>query len=186
MAKTLHSQGRGPGYDPGQGTRDSYGYGLPSEHIQLWELDCKESRKPKDWCLQTVVLEKTPESPLDSKEIKPVNLKGDQPWIITGRTGAEAEASVFWSFDAWREQMTHWKSPWGWKRLRAEGEESVRGWDGWTASLMQWTQTWRTLGDGEGWGGLACCSPGGAGSRTRPGDWTATGSQIPYATTKVL
>ena len=54
---------------------------LPSCLIQLWELDCKEGRTPKNWCFRTVVLEKTPESPLDSKEIKPVNLKGDQPWI---------------------------------------------------------------------------------------------------------
>ena len=67
--------------------------------IQLWELDCKEGRTPKNWCLQTVVLEKTPESCLDTKEIKPVNLKGDQPWIFTGRTDAEAEAPVFWSSD---------------------------------------------------------------------------------------
>ena len=71
----------------------SQGYGLPSGHIGLWELDCKESRKPENWCLQTVVLEKTPESPLNSKKIKPVNLKGNQPWIFTGRT--HAETSVF-------------------------------------------------------------------------------------------
>ena len=53
----------------------------------------------KNWCLQTVVLEKTSESPLDSKEIKPDNLQGDQPRIFTGRTDAEAEAPVFWSSD---------------------------------------------------------------------------------------
>jgi len=70
-------------------------YGLPSGHIWLWELDHKEGRMPKNWCLQNVVLEKTPESPLDSKEIKPVNLKGNQPWILTGRT--EAKVPVFWS-----------------------------------------------------------------------------------------
>ena len=56
---------------------------------------------PKNWCLQTVVLEKTPEGPLDSKEIKPINLKGDQPWIFTGRT--DAEASVF--LVIWCEQL---------------------------------------------------------------------------------
>ena len=66
-----------------------------SGHVWLWELDCKEGRMPKNWCLQTVVLEKTPESPLDSNEIKPVNLKGNQPWVFTGRTDAEAEALVF-------------------------------------------------------------------------------------------
>ena len=57
-------------------------------------------RTLKKWCLQTVLLRKTPESPLDSKEIKPVNLKGDQPWILTGRNDAEAEAPVFWPSDA--------------------------------------------------------------------------------------
>ena len=77
----------------------SQGYGLPSGHILLWNLNHKESRMPKNWCLWTVVLKKTPESPLDSKEITPVNTKGNQPWIFTGRTNAEAKASVFWSSD---------------------------------------------------------------------------------------
>ena len=58
----------------------SQGYGLPTGHILLWELDNKEGRVPKKWCLQTVLLEKIPESPLDWREIKPVNLKGNQPW----------------------------------------------------------------------------------------------------------
>ena len=73
----------------------SQGYGPPSGHVQLWELDCKEGKMPKNWCLLTVVLEKTPESPLDSKEIEPVNLKVNQPWILIERTDAEASASVF-------------------------------------------------------------------------------------------
>ena len=77
----------------------SWGYGLASGHVWLWELDLKESREPKSWCLWTVMLEKTPASPLDNKEIKPVNLNGNQPWILIGRTDAEAEAPVFWSPD---------------------------------------------------------------------------------------
>ena len=77
----------------------SQGYGLPNGHVQLRELDRKEGGAPKNWCLLTVVLEKTPESPLYSKEIKPVNLKGDQPWIFSGMTDAEAETPVFWSSD---------------------------------------------------------------------------------------
>ena len=76
----------------------SQGYGLPSGHIWLWKLDCEEGRAPKNWFLQTVVLEKTPESPLDSKEIKPVNLKGNQPWIFTGRTNAEV--IILWPPDS--------------------------------------------------------------------------------------
>ena len=83
------------------------------------------------------------QSPLDRKEIKPVNLKGDQPWIFTGRTDAEAEAPVFWSSDVNRWL---WKSPSCWERLRAGGEEGIRGWDGWMASLMQWTWTWANFG----------------------------------------
>ena len=68
---------------------------LPSGHVWLWELYRKEGRTPKNWCLQTVVLEKTPESPLNSKEIKPANLKQNQPWTFIGRIDAEAEAPVF-------------------------------------------------------------------------------------------
>ena len=77
----------------------SQAYGLPSGHIQLWKLDGKEDWALKNGCLRTVVLEKTPESPLDSKEIKPVILKGNQTWMLIGRTDAEAEALVFWSSD---------------------------------------------------------------------------------------
>ena len=78
----------------------SQGYGIPSGHVWLWELDHKEGRMPKNWYLQTVVLEKTLESPLDSKEIKPVSLKGNQPWILIGKTDAEVETPVFWSCEA--------------------------------------------------------------------------------------
>ena len=67
--------------------------------LWMWELDCEESWAPKNWCFWTAVLEKTLESPLDCKEIKPVSLKGNQPWIFVGRTDAEAEAPVFWSSD---------------------------------------------------------------------------------------
>ena len=62
----------------------------------MWEVDHKESWAPKNWCFWTVVLEKTLESPLDSKEIKPVNPKGNQPWIFIGRTVVEAKASILW------------------------------------------------------------------------------------------
>ena len=64
------------------------------------ELDHKEGWAPKNWCFWTVVLEKTLESPLDSKEIKPVNPKENQPWIFIGRTEANAEAPILWPYDA--------------------------------------------------------------------------------------
>ena len=63
----------------------------------MWESDYKESWTLKNWCFPTVVLEKTLESPLNCKEIKPVNRKGNQPWVFIGRTDAEAEAPILWS-----------------------------------------------------------------------------------------
>ena len=71
-----------------------------SSHIQMWQLDHKEGWVPKKWCFQTVVLEKTLESPLVSKEIKPVSPKGNQHWIFIGRTDAQAEAPIFWPPDS--------------------------------------------------------------------------------------
>ena len=105
----------------------------------LWELDYKESWEPKNWCFWTVVL-KTLESPLDCKEIQPVNPKGNQSWIFIGRTTAEGENPILWPPD-----MKNWllgKHPaagedWCW---RGEGDD--RGWDGWMASLTQWTWIW--------------------------------------------
>ena len=67
--------------------------------VQMWELDHKQGWTPKNWCFWTVVLEKTLESPLDCKEVKPVNSKGNQPWIFIGRTVAEAEAPLLWPPD---------------------------------------------------------------------------------------
>ena len=75
-------------------------YGFSSSHVLMWELDHREGWAPENWCFQIVVLEKTLERPLDSKGIKPVNLKGNQPWIFIGRTDAEAEAPVIWPPDA--------------------------------------------------------------------------------------
>jgi len=111
----------------------SYTY-LPSRHVLIWELDHKEGRTLKNWLFWTGVLDKTLKSPLDSKEIKPVNLKGNQPWILIGRTDSEVEAPILWPPDA-----NIW--PWCWGKLKAEREEGYRGWDGWITSQMQWTWT---------------------------------------------
>ena len=78
----------------------SQSYGLSSSHVQMWELDHKEGWESKNWCFQTVVLEKALDSPLDSKEIKPVNPKRNQPWIFIGRTDDEAEVPILWLPDA--------------------------------------------------------------------------------------
>ena len=98
----------------------------------MWELDYKESWELKNWCFWTVVLEKTLESPLDSKEIKPVNPKGNQSWLFIGRTNAEAKG------------LTHLKRPWYWERLKA-GEVDNRGWDRWMASPTQWIWVWSSF-----------------------------------------
>ena len=74
----------------------SQGYGFSSGRVWMWELDCEESWVPKNWCFWTVILEKTPERPLDCKEIQPVHSEGDQPWVFFGRNDAEAETPILW------------------------------------------------------------------------------------------
>ena len=106
----------------------------------MWELDNKERWAPKNWCFWTVMLEKTLESPLDSKEIQPVHLKGNQSCICIGRIDVEAETPILWSPD--EKNWLIWKDPDCWERLRAGGEGDDRGWDGWMASLTQWTCVW--------------------------------------------
>ena len=100
---------------------------FPVVDVWIWELDYKESWAPKNWCFWTVVLEKTLESPLYCKEIKPVHPKGDQSWIFIGRTDVEAEAPIVWPPDV---KLTHWKRPWYWERLK-EGREGDRQRMGW-------------------------------------------------------
>ena len=78
----------------------SHSYGFPSSQIWMWELDHKESWALKNWCFWTVVSEKTLQSPLDCKEIQPVNPKGNQSWVFIGRTDAEAETPILWLPDA--------------------------------------------------------------------------------------
>ena len=111
----------------------SLSYGFSINHVQMCELDHEEGWALKNWSFSTVVLEKILESPLDSKKIKLVNPKGNQPWILIGRTNAEAEAPVLWLPDTKR------KRPWCFEILKAEGEGDDRGWVGWMASLTQWT-----------------------------------------------
>ena len=79
--------------------RPSQNYDFSSSHVWMWELDHKESWTPKNWCIWTVVLKRTLESPLDSKEIKSVKPKGNQSWIFIGRTDAGAEVPIIWPPD---------------------------------------------------------------------------------------
>ena len=130
--------------------------GFSSSHIQIWELDHKEDWAPKNCCVQTVVLEKTLESPLDCKEIKPVNPKGNQSWIFIGKIDAEAEAPVLWPPDA--ESQHIWKDPEAGKDWRQEEKGTIKdemvGWH----HQLNGHEFEQTPGDGKGQGCLACYS----------------------------
>ena len=118
----------------------SQGYGFSSSHVWMWELYYEESWAPKNWCFWTVVLEKTLESPLDCKEIQSVHSKGDQSWVFFGRTDAKAETPILWPPHA--KSWLIGKKLWCWEGLRAGREGDDRGWNGWMASLTQWTWVW--------------------------------------------
>ena len=133
----------------------SQGYGFSSSHVWMWELDYKESWAPKNWCFWTVVLEKTPESPLDCKEIQPVHPKGDQSWVLIGRTDVEAETPILWPPEA--KSWLIGKDPdagkdWG-QEEKGMTEDEMVGWHHW---LHGHGSGW-TPGIGGGQGGLACC-----------------------------
>ena len=122
----------------------SQSYGFSSSHVQMWELDHKEGWELKNWWFQMVVLEKTLESPFTSKEIKPINSKENQPWILIGRTDDEAETLTFWPPD-----VKGWligKDPdagkdWGQEDKWVTEDEMV-GWHHW----LKWTWTWANSG----------------------------------------
>ena len=113
----------------------SQSYGFSSSHVWMWDLDYKESWTPKNWCFWTVVLEKTLESPLNCK-IKPINPKGNQPWIFIESTDAEAETPLLWP--PYAKNWLIWKDPEAGKDWRRE-EKRLTGWDVWMASP---TCTW--------------------------------------------
>ena len=108
----------------------SQGYGFSSRHVWMWEWDYKESWMLKNWSFWTVVLEKTLESPLDCKEIQPVHPKGDQSWVLIGRTDVEVETPIFWPPDG--KNWLVWKDPdagkdWRWEENGTTEDEMV-GW----------------------------------------------------------
>ena len=113
----------------------SQSYGFSSSHVWMWELDHKEGWGPKSWCFQIVVAEKT--SPLDYKDIKPVNPKENKPWIFIGRTDAELKRQYFghqmWRADSLEKTLILGKIK---GRRRRRPDETV-GWQ-----LAQWTWIW--------------------------------------------
>ena len=113
----------------------SQSYGFSSSHVWMWELDHKEGWVLKNWYFQIVVQEKTFESPLDCKEIQPVNPKGNQPWIFIGRTDTKAEAPILWPPDG--KSWLIRKDPDAGKDWRKErrGRQRMRWLDGITDSM---------------------------------------------------
>ena len=137
----------------------SQSYSFSSSDVWMWELGYQESWAPKNWCFWIVVLEKTLESPLDYKDSKPVNPKGNQSWIFIGRTDAEAATPILWPSD-----MKSWftgKEPDAGKYWRQEEkgttEDKMGGWHHW----LDGHEFEQTPGVGDGQGRPACCSPWG-------------------------
>ena len=134
----------------------SQSYGFSSSHLWMWELDYKESWVPKNWCFQTVVLEKTHDSPLDCKEIQPVSPKGNQAWIFTGRTDAGAEAPIRWPPDAKSQLIgkhTDAGKDWGQEEKGVTEDEMVG-----RHHQLNGHEFENSLGDSEGQWSLVCCS----------------------------
>ena len=125
----------------------SQSYGFSSTHVWMWELDYKKSWVPKNWCFWTVLLEKTLESPL--------GLQGDP----ISQSYRKSVLNIHWKdwcwswypnfLVTWCKELTHWKRPWCWERLRAGREREDEGWDGWMASLTRWT--WVCVGSRSWW-----------------------------------
>ena len=148
----------------------------------MWDLDCKESWAAKNLCFWMVVLEKTLESPLDCKEIQPVNPKGNQSWIFIGRTDVEAETPILWPPDE--------KSWLIWKDLmpvkiegRRRGRQRMRWLDGITDSMdMNWVNS------GSWWwtGRPASCSSWDRkeSDTTEPLNWTELKKEVYYMSRK--
>ena len=138
--------------------QSSQSYDFSSSHVQMWELDYKESWVPKNWCFWILVLEKTLESPLDCKEIQPVHPKGNQSWIFIGRADDEAETPLLWPPDA--KNWLIWKDPDAgkdWRQEKGMTEDEMVGWPHW----LNGHEFEQALGVGDGQGSLAWCSPWG-------------------------
>ena len=125
----------------------------------MWELDCKEGWMMKNWCFWTMVLDKTFESPLDCKEIKLVNPKGNKSWIFTGKTDAETEAPILWVPDV-KSQFIRKDTDSGkdWRQEeKRTAEDEIVGWHHW----LNGHEFEQAPGVGDGQGSLACWSPWG-------------------------
>ena len=152
----------------------SQSYSFSSCHVWMWKLDHKQGWVPKNWCFWIVVLEKTLESPLDCKKIKPINPQGNQLWMFIGRTDAETEAPILWPLDA-KSWLTG-KDPdagknWG---QEEKGQQRMK----WLGGISDWmdmslSKLQEIVKDRETW----CVAVYGvAKSQTLLSDWTTTKS----------
>ena len=150
----------------------SQSYGFSSSHVQIGELDLKESWVPKNWCFQAVVLEKTLESPLDCKEIKPVNPKGNKPWIFIGSTDAKAEAPILWPPDVKSPLIRKDSDAGKDQRQEEKGMTEDKMVDGITDSMdVSLSELWEMVEDREAW---RVAAHGVTKSWTWMSDWTTT------------
>ena len=137
----------------------SQSHGFSRSHVRMWELGRKKGWVSKHWCFRTMVLEKTLKSPLDCKEIKPVNSKGNQSWIFIERTDAEAETPILWPPDV-KSWLTG-KDP---NAGKDWGQEEKWGTEGEMVGRHHQLDRYefeQDLGVGNGQGTLVCCSPWG-------------------------
>ena len=149
---------------------------------ESWTI--KKAECQRIWCFRTMVLKKTLVSPLDCKEIKPVNLKGNQSWICIGRTDAEAEAPILWPPEA-KSRLTgkDRDAGKGWRQEeKRTTEDEMVGWHHW----LNGHESEQTLGDGEGQGRLACCRPGVTKGQTQLSAWTTSTTNQKICYTLIL
>ena len=121
----------------------SQGYGFCSSYVGMWKLDYKESWVSKNWCFWTVCWRRLLRVPWTART-------SNQPILKVISPGCSLEGVMLkvklQSLATWCEELTHWKRPWWWERLRAGGEGDDRGWDGWMASLTRWVWVWVNSG----------------------------------------
>ena len=133
----------------------SQSHDFSSSHVQMWDLDHKEWWAPKNWCFWIAVLEKTFKGSLDSKEVKPVNPKGNQLWIFIRRTAAEADTPIFGHLMWWADSLEKTLILGKTEGRRRRGQQR---WDGWWHHWLNGHEFKQALGDSEGQGSLVCCS----------------------------
>ena len=159
----------------------SQSYGFSSHHVWIWELNSEENWAPQNWCFWTAVLKKTLVSPLDYKEIKPINPEGNQSWVFIGRTDAEAEAPILWPADSLEKTL-----------MLGKTESSRRR--GWQDEMVGWHHQLnglvfeQALGVDDGQGSLTCYSPWGCkeSDMTEQLNWTELNWECLSRTTRYL